>query len=104
MNKLILLIKLILATFRLTELIVKDDAPYDISKKLRQTAGRNASKSIHHKTLADALNCKYCLGIWMAIIILALSKIKWLKWIVDILAIAGGQSLIESIIDKDDDR
>lgn len=93
------LIVLILATFRLTELIVKDDAPYDVSKKLRQTAGRNAHKSIHHKTFADAIHCKYCVGIWAAIIIIALSKVKGLKWIVDILAIAGGQSLIEAGID-----
>lgn len=92
-------LKVVLATFRLTELIVKDDAPYDISLKLRQSAGRNAHKSAHHKTLADAVNCKFCMGFWAAMLIFALSRTKRLKWIVDILAIAGGQSLIETYLD-----
>lgn len=99
MDKLFELVKLTLAVFRLTELIVKDDGPYDLSSRLRRYAGKNASKSIHHKTFADAIHCKYCTGIWFAILIFALNRIKHLKWIVDILAIAGGQSLIENAID-----
>ena len=95
MNKTLAFIIAVLATFRLTQFIVEDDAPYNISNRFRFWTAQNAHKSIHYETLADAVRCKYCTSVWVALLVLVLPK-KVKLW----LGVAGGVSLIETIIDK----
>lgn len=100
MSKSLAFIVAVLATFRLTQLIVEDDGPYLWFDRFRVWTGQNAMNSKHHETLADAVRCKYCMGIYSAMLIAVLSKYKWTRWIVAVLGIAGGQSLIETVLDK----
>ena len=91
MKSILNLIVDILAVFRLTELLVKDEGPFQIFERFRRFLGRNAYRSELHKTVADAFNCVFCLGLWVAVLVLFLPrKIRY------VLAIAGGQSIIES--------
>lgn len=94
MEKLFNFIINILAAYRLAEMVVEDDGPYDIFKRFRAFMGQNAYKSATHRTLADGVNCIYCVGFWMAILVYLLpKKLQALKII---LAISGGQSFLTS--------
>lgn len=94
MEKIVKLIINILAAYRLAEMVVEDDGPYDIFKRFRVWAGQNAHKSSTRLTIANGVNCIYCVGFWMAILVFLLpKKLDALK---TILAISGGQSFLTS--------
>lgn len=95
MSNLANLLIYILATFRLTELITVDDGPYDMFSRFRKWTGKNAYKSKHHKTLADVVHCRFCVGVWAAIFLAFMPKQVRL-----VLAAAGGQALIHYFVDR----
>lgn len=74
-------LKLVLAAFRLTILVTKDDFPP--IKKFR-----NSEFVIFRPKLKEFLGCEYCVGMHAAWIVFVLF-LSGQKWIVDILAIAG---------------
>ncbi len=96
----------ILATYRLTQLLVIDDGPFDIFQNLRSFFYENAwpdieNKSISYRlwvsinaTINEAFECPFCMGIWMAGIVVLMHFI-YLDLLIFVFAIAGGQSLIE---------
>jgi hypothetical protein len=83
----------ILAVFRLTELFTVDEGPFHIFSGLREWSLRHAHEGKTQETLAEALTCPYCLSIWFSFLILILPKKLQVA-----LGIAGGVSLIETII------
>jgi len=91
----LLLLLSILAVYRLAQLISLDDGPFDVFKRLRLLCGQIAYKYKNLKTLADLVNCPYCLGVWFALfVVIALRPSPWwLHW----LAIAGGQAFLQSM-------
>ena len=87
-----LFVLVVLATYRLAELVSIDD----ISKPVRLAIGKKAGESIVWKKLADLINCPYCTGIWIAImgaIIMKPTSVTF--FIIYWLAIAGGQAFLE---------
>ena len=94
MNRLVNFIIAVLAAFRLTELIVKDEGPYMMFSRFRRWTGKKAaSGNTHYITLAEAVYCVFCIGVYAAFIIMILPKpVKY------VIAVAGGQSLIESAL------
>ena len=87
------------ACYRITQLIVMDDGPFDIIQKLRirlgvYDYGENGSST---KALGRLFGCPYCIGVWVALILtLTLFPIGWLT-IAYWFGIAGAQSLLENI-------
>ena len=78
----------ILATYRLTVLLVTDNGPWDIFYKIRfMMAG-----------WTRILSCPHCVGVWMAVVSYLLGTYCHVALI--ILAIAGGQSFLESCMEK----
>lgn len=55
-----------LTVYRLSQLFVLDDGPYDMFKQIRSFLGRRANTNSTWKTLADLFNCPFCLGVWFA--------------------------------------
>lgn len=74
------LLKLILATWRLTSLLVQEAGPFDVFGKLRATAPHGG-----------ALDCIWCTSVWVAAL---LYMLRW-QWLVDILAISAGAILYD---------
>lgn len=85
------LVLLVLAAFRLTHLIVFDA----ITEPLRRPF-------LQMKFLGDLLGCYWCAGIWVALLLVALTH-WWpgpMRIVLLVLAVAGGQSLLESIAQR----
>lgn len=94
----------ILATYRLAQLIYFDDGPLFVFARLRDWSDRLAKEEQDDgikrgvmSSVTDGLHCPYCTGVWAAIICAIL--VKYPSGIGDfflyLLAIAGGQSIIE---------
>ena len=96
-------IRLILAAFavyRLAGLIALDSGPFGVFERLRARAGRRAAGAPRYGlawSLSEALNCPYCLGVWLAapVWLLARSKNKWSCLTLGVLGVSGMQAFLE---------
>lgn len=104
MQSLIKLLVLILASFRLTELITKDEGfklrkedDLGVFASFRRWSGKKAATtdSVFYQNLADIINCPFCAGIYISLLVLLLPA-----FVVYYIGIAGGQSLLESILNS----
>lgn len=95
MDELARLIFLGLAVYRLSELLVIDDGPYDVFIDFRGWLQRSPEKSAR-RFFASVLTCVYCTGTWLAF--LAALAFVFPNAITDFaiifLAISGLQSLL----------
>lgn len=93
---------LILATWRISSLLVYEDGPFEIFERLRQRAGvvYNAhSQREGTNELARALTCLWCVSVWAGafwVALLALSE--WCLWLALPFAVSGGAVLVEQWI------
>lgn len=84
-----------LVTFRLAELFVVDDGPFEIFVTLRGWFNRAPQDKGLRRTIAEALQCVHCLGIWIALALtFTLPYQSLLDFFIWFLAIAGIQSLL----------
>ena len=85
-----------LAAFRLAELVVIDDGPFDVFFYLRGWANRPPQGTLFRGMLAGLLGCIHCAGFWMAVLVGALyySQNSILQFLLFILGIAGLQSIL----------
>lgn len=84
----------ILAVYRLTHLLVTDDLPFHIGERWRAFLVRHMEKPIIG-TIAEIFDCKYCMGIWATLLVVLLPMP-----LVFFLAVAGGQYLLETVLDR----
>ncbi|SFB08269.1 MULTISPECIES: DUF1360 domain-containing protein [unclassified Bacillus (in: firmicutes)] len=96
---------LILASYRLTHLVVFDKITEFIRKPFMkkieiQTDHGTETKNVPKSMFGYLLNCYWCTGIWSAIFLgtayLLIPKVTFV--IILILSIAGGQSILESFV------
>ena len=89
----------ILAVLRMAKMITADDGPFMIFFKIRALAGtydRNQS-GLPRTNLGRFFGCPHCIGVWVALVYtLLVFPPSWLS-IIYWLAIAGGQSWMESM-------
>ena len=100
-NELLLAILGVFFTFRVAQFIAYDDAPFALMKKARQYCGKKAAGSKEHGfwwSLAELINCPYCNGIWIALVITLTIQYSY-QWNFFLIwgAIAGGQAWLESM-------
>ncbi|MEC2210081.1 DUF1360 domain-containing protein [Bacillus paralicheniformis] len=97
---------LILASYRLTHLIVFDKITEFIRKpfmKKKQTVdeqGQVETKKVPKSNFGYLLNCYWCAGIWCALIIAVgyLIVPKTIFPLILILSVAGGQAILETLV------
>lgn len=91
-----------LVCYRITQLISREDGPFDVFHKLRLLAGSYdyGSNGRIRTWYGRLIKCPYCLGFWVAIpLAISLNGVNWqtvLIWI----AMAGMQSLLQGVSDK----
>lgn len=85
-------LKLFLAVFRLTVFVRYDDFPP--MKWIRD------EWAIFSPFWRELFACHRCVGVHASWILFVLSKIKWTRWIVDILALAGAEMLVHDLVWK----
>lgn len=79
------LLRLALATWRVTSLFVQEPGPYRVFARLRERHRDNE--------IGKALECVWCTSVWVAIVIVILDR--YYPTIVDMLAISTGAILID---------
>ena len=85
----------VLATWRLSHLVAREDGPFDIVLRLRARAGDGM--------LGRLMDCPYCLSLWIAApaaLLLARRLPGLPEWCVAWLAISGGSSLLEKLASR----
>ena len=90
-----LLILYALAVYRITQMLIVDEGPFDVFIRFRVMLLKNAGRNSLVDTLAKLFSCQYCMGIWVAILTIFLPQI-----IVIFFALAGLQSILVSLIDN----
>jgi hypothetical protein len=85
----LLLVVGILATWRLTHLVVAEDGPWDIVVRLRRLAGAGA--------VGQMMDCFNCASMWVALPLAFWIGSDWIERVVIWLALSGGAILLERI-------
>jgi hypothetical protein len=82
-----------LATWRVTHLLVNEDGPADVVVRLRRRAGSGWAGSL--------MDCFYCMSFWVAVAVVSTvtrsRRPAPLQW----LAVSGGACLLERITRRD---
>jgi len=95
-------VMIILASYRLTHLVVFDKITEPIRNLfLKKKEDENHEvKKVPKSMLGYLLTCYWCTGIWSAILLCTLYIFlpSFAKFIIFVLSIAGGQAILESFV------
>ncbi len=96
------MLTLVLATWRLSHMLAKEQGPGDIFDKLRLWLG--AKETMNFGWTGDTfwsklVVCPLCLSVWIAAIMYLC--LPWLWWGILILAISGAASLLQLVAERD---
>lgn len=92
----------ILATWRIARIVTKDT----VSDQARKIVGKQAAGKKQYSPewyLAELINCQFCVGVWASILVafLVSDHKKGVKsYLLNFMAIAGGQNLLALWIDQ----
>ena len=79
----------VLGVWRITHLLVAEDGPADIIVRLRRAAGSG--------TIGAALDCFYCLSVWIAVPFAIVTGESWLERALLWPALSGGAIVVERL-------
>lgn len=79
----------ILATWRISHLLAREEGPFDLVLKLRLRLGDGG--------WGRAMDCPYCLSLWLAAPLALLLSRQPLAWGLAWLAISGGACVLERL-------
>jgi hypothetical protein len=85
----VLFVILILATWRLTHLLAKEDGPFDLVFRMRKTLGNSL--------FGKLMDCFYCLSLWIAVPFALYGGHGWVDGLLLWLALSGAACLLERI-------
>jgi hypothetical protein len=88
----LLLVAGILATWRVTHLIVAEDGPWNVIAHLRRRAGSGF--------FGNLMDCFYCASIWVALPMAYWVGASWIARLIAWLAISGGAILVERVVPR----
>ncbi|MCF3111178.1 hypothetical protein LL912_20485 [Niabella sp. CC-SYL272] len=84
----------VLAVWRITHLIVREDGPFDVVFLLRKKAGRSFWGKL--------MDCFYCSSVWIALPFGYWLGTSWWERLLDWWALSGAACLLERATDKPD--
>ncbi|MCC6317014.1 MAG: DUF1360 domain-containing protein [Gemmatimonadaceae bacterium] len=84
----------VLATWRLTHLLVEEDGPWDIVVKVRARLGNTVA--------GRAMDCFYCLSLWIAAPVAVLVATGVRDFVITWLGISGAACLLERGTSRDE--
>ena len=86
----------VLATWRLARLVAREDGPFELIVKLRMRAAEGFAGQL--------MDCPYCLSLWLAAPFACVLADTAAAWVAAWLAISGGASFIENLLECQSDR
>lgn len=93
-----LFVLLTFASYRVTQLLVYDDGPFDLILKFRVAVGvydRNEAGETQNP-VAKLFSCPYCMGLWISFFAALVSYLYGHNLFIWWIAIGGSQSFLES--------
>ena len=79
----------VLAVWRVTHLVVVEDGPFDLLRRLRDAGARVG--------LERSINCFLCCSVWMAIPFALVIARGWTEMVIVLPALSGGAILLERV-------
>ena len=79
----------VLAVWRVTHLVVVEDGPFDLLRRLREAAA--------HVGLERLVNCFLCCSVWMAVPFALVIARGWKEMVIVLPALSGGAILLERV-------
>lgn len=99
MPSFIALLVMVLATWRVSSLLAREDGPYDVLHKLRYHLGvryNEYSEPHSDKMLGQLVLCIWCNSIWVGLVIAILADpMNYFSYTIVPLALSGGAILVE---------
>lgn len=93
---------IVLASYRLTHLIVFDKIVEPLRDRFlkKKEVGNHEIKKVPKSMFGYLLTCYWCTGVWSALLLgsLYLFLPTIAKYVIFVLAIAGGQAILESFV------
>ena len=89
MTKFLLFVLAVLATWRVTHLLAREDGPADVLFRLRRRLGDGL--------LGSLMDCFNCMSLWIAAAAAFAPATSLLTWVLSWLAISGGACLLERL-------
>lgn len=95
-----------LMAFRLAELLVVDDGPFDVFVSLRGWANRAPRDNGIRRNLANVLECAHCAGLWISISIGIVfyfessPSVSFIEAVLLAFSIAGLQSILANKVGR----
>jgi hypothetical protein len=86
----------VLATWRLSHLVVAEDGPWDVVVRLRRRAGAGM--------LGRLMDCFYCTSLWAAAPMALVVAQEPAAWAVAWLGVSGGACLIQRTVGRDEEQ
>ena len=83
----------VLAVWRITHLVQAEDGPFAVVVRVRRVAGRLG--------LGAALDCFYCLSVWVAAPIAGALTTDWRAWLLLWPALSAGAIVVERMTSRD---
>jgi uncharacterized protein DUF1360 len=83
------LVLAVLAAWRLTHLLAREDGPFDLIVRLRARLGAGF--------LGSLLDCFYCLSLWVAAPMAVFVSRRPVEWALAWLAVSGAACLLERV-------
>lgn len=98
MSNWFLFVLLTLASYRITQLLVYDDGPFDLIFKFRDWIGVYELNQAGERQsfLGKLFSCPYCLGLWVSLFAALVGTLYGHNLFIWWLAIAGGQAFLEN--------
>jgi Protein of unknown function (DUF1360) len=87
-----------LAAYRLTEMVVFDNGPFDFLMEMRGWLVRAKHNEPIRRMIGAALGCVYCAGLWMSLFVAILFYFRnpYADLFVVFMAISGLQSILST--------
>jgi hypothetical protein len=100
MSAILRLILAVLATYRLTRMIVNESGPGDVLLKLRSVV--ISKPGYAWCFIADLINCEYCVSVWVAAVlaVLVLAGGWFGTWVLVWLGLSGAFYIAQEIKDR----
>lgn len=83
------LVLAVLATWRLTHLLAREDGPWNLVARLRESLG--------NRLAGRAMDCFHCLSLWVAAPIAVWLGTGFVAWLLAWLALSGAACLCERV-------
>jgi hypothetical protein len=80
----------ILTTWRVTHLVVEEDGPWDLLRRLRSIASRIGA--------ARLVSCFLCASVWIAVAVALLFSSGWRDVTIAVASFSGGAILLQRIV------